>query len=160
MKKTTPILAIGIALLVFFLANFSLSSCTKTNTVTVTDTVTVTPTPSKLSLLIGTNWETDSAYSNYTTTGTGTLVYVRGRSGNTVNLDNNFYTWTTNGTQYAVENGTYYQFSWSIVNGDSTLLKMSSSTITDYARILKASSSKITFYDSTAKYLDVLVPAP
>lgn len=160
MKKTRPILALGIALVVLLFTGLSLSSCTKTNKVTVTDTVTVSPTPTPLSLLTGTNWETDSAYSNYTAAGTGTLVYTRGGSGNSINLDNNFYTWTKNGIEYAVENGTYYQFQWNIVNGDSTLLKMSSSTITDYARIIRASSTKIAIYDSTAKYLDVLVPAP
>lgn len=149
-----------IAVVAIFFSNLSLTSCTKKETVTVQDTVTVAAKPTTVSLLAGTYWEMDSAISNYTKPGTGTLVYVRGGSGNTLNLDNNFYTWTSNGVEVAVENGTYYQFQWNFVNDDSSLLKIYSNTITDYARIISISSTRYVEYDSTGSFYDVLIPAP
>ncbi|HLI94273.1 MAG TPA: hypothetical protein VKU83_11705, partial [Puia sp.] len=168
MTKAHPIPVVIIALVVLLFADFHLSSCTKTNTktvydttvVTVKDTIIVAPTPSKLSLLVGRDWEMDSAYSNYTGPGTGTLVYARGGTSNSQNLDNYSYTWANNGIEWALENGTYYQFPWTIVNGDSTLLKMTVGANLDYARILYVSSTRADIYDSTASYLDVAIPVP
>jgi hypothetical protein len=170
MRATYPIPVVIIVLAILFFADFNLSSCTKTKTNTVTvydttvvvvkDTITVAPKPSVLSLLTGTYWETDSALGNYTGPGTGVLVYARGASNNTLNVSNYYYTWATNGIEWAVENGTYYQFQWSIVNGDSSLLKMSTSSFTDYARILSASSTKVIIYDSSSSYLNTLIPVP
>lgn len=168
MKRAYPIPVVIIVLAMLFFTDLPLSSCTKTQTVTVRDTVsvkvqdtiTVAPKPTIASLLTGIYWETDSAFSNYTGPGTGALVYVRGGSGNSMNLDNYFYTWTTNGFVWAVENGTYFQFDWNFVNGDSNLIKAYNPSLTDYSRILSISSSKLVLYDSTGRYYDALIPVP
>ncbi|HEV2354219.1 MAG TPA: hypothetical protein VGR89_08250 [Puia sp.] len=151
MKKACflPALAIGLS----FIA-FGLTSCTKT----VHDTVQTAP--SIESLLTGTDWEMDSTYNNYTGPGTGTLAYVRGGSGNTMNMDGYYYTWTKNGFIWRVQNGTYYQWRWNFKDGDSSLLVTQTPWGTNYSRILTISSTRFTEYDSTGGFYDVMIPRP
>jgi hypothetical protein len=175
MKTSKPISRILVISIISFLLYFNLLSCTKTDTKTVTvqdttyltarDTTvvndTLRSTPSILSLLTGKQWEFDSAYINYTGPGTGVLAYVRGGSSNLVNLDNEYYTWTSNGDFWSFQNSTYYLSQWSFWNNDSSSYKIVSTVLpTDYGRIIKLSATSLTAYDSTLKTLDIQIPTP
>jgi hypothetical protein len=181
MKAIKPLITIFVISTLPLLIDLNLSSCTKTDTRTVTvqdttyltarDTTVVNDTlrsadtvgsaPSILSLLTGKQWEFDSVYVNSTGPGTGTLAYVRGGSSNAVDLDNEFYTWTSNGDFWFYQNSTYYLSQWSFWNGDSSNYKIVSTVLpTDYGRIIKLSATGLTIYDSTLKTLDIQIPTP
>jgi hypothetical protein len=171
MKKSTPLLTVVALCMFLALANVHLTSCTKTDTVTDTTVLTihdttivkdtVRPGPSTLSLLTGKQWEVDSVFDNYTGPGTGTLVYVRGGSGNLINLDSYFTTFTIDGDLWQVEGGTYFLSKWNFVNTDSALYKVVSPVYgTDYGRILNLSADTLNVYDSTAHARDVEILAP
>jgi hypothetical protein len=167
MKLILSIAGCGLMILVFIATN--LSSCTKTNTKTVTnydtvivkDTITVTAAPSTLSLLTGKQWEFDSVYFYSTGPGSGTLVYARGASNNTDNLDNYFGNYTIEGQYWQAANSTLYLSNYSFTNSDSNRLKIVSTSYgTDYYNIISLSANKYVIYDSLSNVLDIEVPAP
>jgi len=170
MKKTAALLTVPALCALLILSNLNLSSCTKSNPVTVhdttvvtvrdttivKDTITKTIGPSILSMLTGKQWEFDSAYTNYTGPGTGTLIYARGGSSNLQDLDNYYTTYTSDGYLWQVENGTYYSSTWSFINSDSTTYKVVSTVYgTAYGRITQLTDSTYTVYDSIAHALDI-----
>ena len=128
-----------------------LPSCKKetvTNTVTVTDTVTVTVTDrSTIGLLTGKQWRPDTVYFNYPAS--PNLVYVRGRSGNSANLDNYRFVFWRNGKEDAFNvGGVPYQASnYTFTNTDSTILFFPAVSI--YQRILELSPNRARIFDST-----------
>jgi hypothetical protein len=173
MRKIITLSAAPAIFALLVIANLNLSSCTKSNPVTIHDTTvvtvhdttivqdTITKAPSILSMFTGKQWELDTVYLNYTGPGTGTLVYTRGSSSNTENLDNYYATWTIDGYLWQVENGTYYSSTWSFINSDSSTYKVVSTVYgIDYGRITKLDASHLTVYDSIAKALDIEILAP
>jgi hypothetical protein len=169
MNKLSPIAAafstICICLLVF-------SSCTKTETktVTVTDTVTKIVTDTIIltkhvisypisNNLFGKQWIVDSLYQNYNGSTPGTLVYSRGGSNNTQNLDDAIVIMWPDGGQLFYYNGSYYNYSYTFQNSDSTELLIHNPNV-DYARIVDLTETHLTIYDSTNSALSYYVYKP
>jgi hypothetical protein len=171
MKKLFPLATL---LSVIFIGQFIFSSCTKTETKTVTVTDTVTKTITKTdtllitqhvitypisSLFLEKQWIVDSLYQNYTGSNTGTLVYARGGSGNTQNLDDAIVVMWPDGGQLFHLNGNYYNYTYSFLNADSTALLIHNPN-PDYARIVNLTATHLTIYDSTNSALSYYVYKP
>ena len=160
MKK---LLTASVILSILFVSQISNSSCSKTNTVTntVTDTVTkyIQYPPTVSGLLLGKQWIVDSLYFNYSASSPGTLVYARGGSGNTQNLDNFIVIFWPDNTQTFADAGSYVYYPFSYRSADSTNLLINN-TKADYARIVKLSTNYLTIYDSTNSQLSYYVYKP
>ena len=122
----------GALLFILIVIISCLPSCTKdtVTTVTKTDTVTITVTDtlrtvfndnSTLGLLTRKQWIIDSAISNYSGPGTGTLLYARGAANNTFNYDlvRSIF-WVGGNEDFFNTTGAYYSYSWQLTNSDST----------------------------------------
>jgi hypothetical protein len=156
MKKT-----ITFAALAFIVTIICLSCKKETTTVTVTtiDTVTVSDT-SIMGLLTGKQWKLDTAYSGYTTPGSGTLIYARGGSSNSINLDDLREIFWRDGQYDVFDNaGNYISSTWSFTGIDSSLIQTIGS-YTDYARVLKLDATHLNLYDSTNSTLDIATLKP
>jgi hypothetical protein len=144
--------------LILFVSQVTITSCSKTNTKTDTVTKTVTDTVTKLisdntvaGLLMGRQWIVDSLFNNYNptiTTTKGTLVYSRGASNNIQNLDNYIVIFWPDGTQIFANSGSYATYTYSFRSADSLNLLINN-TSADYARIVELNSKHLTIYDST-----------
>jgi hypothetical protein len=160
MKKLS---CVAIAASILILCQFSISSCTKTETKveTVTDTVTKTVTVTDTflitqhvitypisNLLLGKQWIVDSLFHNYTGPNTGTLVYARGGTSNTQNLDDAIVVMWPDGGQLFYYNGAYSNYTYTFQNSDSTELLIHNPN-PDYSRILDLTATHLTVYDST-----------
>jgi len=169
MKKLSSIVT---ATTILFVSQLSFLSCTKTETktVTVTDTVTKTVTDTVMitnhiitypisNLLLGKQWIVDSLYQNYNASNPGTLVYVRGGTNNTQNLDNAIVIMWPDGGQLFFYNGTYYNYTYTFQNSDSTELLIHNPN-PDYARIVDLTNDHLTIYDSTNSALSYYVYKP
>lgn len=171
MKKLFPLTA---ALSIICFCQLVFSSCTKTETKTVTVIDTVTKTITKTdtflitqhvitypisNLLLGKQWIVDSLYHNYTGSNTGTLVYARGGSSNTQNLDDAIVVMWPDGGQLFFLNGVYYNYTYSFQNSDSTELLIHNPNV-DYARIVNLTETHLTVYDSTNSALSYYVYKP
>ena len=139
---------------------------TDTLTKVVTDTLTVTDTIVKhiitypiSNVLLGKQWIVDSLYENYNGSNPGTLVYVRGGSGNVQNLDNYIVILWPDNTQFFVVNGLNTTYTYSFQNSDSTELLLHNPTA-DYARIVNLTDTHLTIYDSTNSALSYYVYKP
>ena len=150
MKRLFPLTTVFSILCI---CQFVFSSCTKTETktVTVTDTVTKIVYPVS-NLLLGKQWIVDSLFQNYNASNPGTLVYARGGSNNTLNLDNTIVVMWQGGEQLFYNNGAYYNFTYTFQNADSTELLIHNPNA-DYARILNLTQTHLTVYDSTNSQL-------
>jgi hypothetical protein len=135
-------------LTVLLLAITTITSCTKDNTSVDT---------SVMGYLTQKQWQLDTLYNNYTGPGTGTIVFVRGGSSNTVNLTNvrDIY-WPDGTTEYFDNSGTYSAGTWSITNADSTNLTAGSS----HGKILKLDATHFNFFDSANNALNIQVYKP
>jgi hypothetical protein len=179
MKK---LFSITTAIMILMVSQVTISSCSKTvtNTDTITktniDTVTkiVTDTVTKVvtdtvtghvitypisNVLLGKQWIVDSLYENYNGSNPGTLVYVRGGSGNVQNLDNYIVILWPDNTQFFIVNGSNTTFTYSFQNSDSTELLLNNPTA-DYARIVNLTNTHLTIYDSTNSALSYYVYKP
>jgi hypothetical protein len=98
------------------------TSCTKTDTVTRTDTFNL---PEKdtlvtAAILTANPWE---ATYDRASIGGNIVIYVRGASGNTVDLDNEYITFNANGAGVYTDNsGTQTNFTWSYPDSSYTKL--------------------------------------
>jgi hypothetical protein len=162
------------AIMILWVSQLTFSSCSKTVTNTDTVTKTVVDTVTKIvtdtvtnhvitypisSVLLGKQWIVDSLYESYNVSNPGTLVYVRGGSGNTQNLDNYVVILWPDGTQFFANNGTYITYTYSFQNSDSTELLLNNPGI-DYARIVNLTATHMTIYDSTNSALSYYVYKP
>jgi hypothetical protein len=117
-------------------------------------------TPSVMSLLTGKQWKLDSAYSGYTTPGSGTLIYARGGSNNSINVDNLREVFWSDGQYDVFDNaGNYGSSKWSFTSIDSNLIRTIGG-YTDYARVLKLDATHLNLYDSTNSVLDIATLKP
>jgi hypothetical protein len=160
-------------LFVSIIALSSLPSCSKdTVTVVKNDTTIIKDTfsivgkdTSTLGLLTAKQWIMDSIYYNHNGAGTGTLVYARGRSNNTVNADGVRVVFWMDGSEdnFSVS-GTYLPLQWSFVNGDSSEIYTPPYPTYvpngDYGRIVKLDVTHLTLYDSTNSALDIFIYKP
>jgi hypothetical protein len=175
MKKLLTFSASCVIALILFTAQVSMSSCTKdtvtTDTVTkiVNDTTKILQTiaPTETSLLVEKQWEFDSVYSNYTGPGTGTLVYVRGASNNSIDFDTFWDEFWPDGTvEVFNENGSgeFADFTWGFSPTDTTLIIYPpfppSRPNYSYTRLLSIDSTHINYYDSTGVARYWLIPKP
>ena len=142
MKKLSCFLSVVLILFVF---QMPISSCTKTETKTDTVIVKVTPISS---LLLGKQWIVDSLFQNYTGSNPGTRVYARGGTNNTQNLDDAIVVMWPDGGQLFFYNGIYYNYTYTFRNSDSTELLIHNPAA-DYARIVNLTNDHLTIYDST-----------
>ena len=163
MKK---LFSITIAIMIFLVSQVTISSCSKT--VTNTDTVTKIVTDTVIShiitypisnVLLSKQWIVDSLYENYNGSNPGTLVYVRGGSGNVQNLDNYIVILWPDGTQFFINNGSNTTYTYTFQNSDSTELLLNNPTA-DYARIVNLTNTHLTIYDSTNSALSYYVYKP
>jgi hypothetical protein len=168
MKKIVTIATVPAIFVLLVAANLNLTSCTKSNPVTIRDTTyttvydttivkdTITTGPSILSMLTGKQWEFDTAYVNYTGPGTGSLVYVRGATNNTEDLDGVYSSYTSDGFYWALQGTFYSSGQWHFTNSDSSTYVVNTPTFgADYVRIIKLTDSICWLYDSTGKALDI-----
>ena len=158
-----------------------LPSCTKDTTTTIikTDTVTIRKTDtvniritdtlrtvftdsSTMGLLTRKQWIIDSAISNYSGPGTGTLLYARGSNNNIYNYDLVRSIFWIGGNEDGFNSiGAHYSYSWKLTNSDSTALLISSGGSPVYhAKILKLDATHLTFFDSTDNVLDINIYKP
>jgi hypothetical protein len=158
---------------ILFVIQITNSSCSKTNTVTntVTDTVVktvhTTDTVTKFipysntvaNLFLSKQWIVDSLYQNYTASTPGNLVYARGGSGNTQNLDNFIVIMWPDGTQYFSNGSSFVNYSFTFRTADSLNLLINN-TSADYARIVKLTTNYMVIYDSTNSALSYYVYKP
>lgn len=158
MKKLSCLLTVTTIL---FVLQLTISSCSKTETktVTVTDTITKTITDTFLvtkhvitypisNLLFGKQWIVDSLFHNYNGSNPGTLVYSRGGTNNTQNLDDAIVVMWPDGGQLFYYSGAYSNYTYTFQNSDSTELLIHNPNV-DYARIVDLTSNHLTIYDST-----------
>ena len=174
MKKIVTIATVQAIFVLLVAANLNLTSCTKSNPVTIRDTTyttvydttivkdttiikdTITPGPSILSMFTDKQWEFDSAYTNYTGPGTGTLVYARGATNNVEDLDDIHATFTADGFYWALQGTSYSSGQWNFTNNDSSTYVVNTPTFgADYLRIIKLTDSTFAAYDSTGHALDI-----
>jgi hypothetical protein len=168
------VFSITSAIMILLVSQVTISSCSKT--VTNTDTVTkiVTDTVTKIvtdtvtghvitypisNVLLGKQWIVDSLFENYNGSNPGTLVYVRGGSGNVQNLDNYIVILWPDDTQFFIVNGSNTTYTYSFQNSDSTELLLNNPGI-DYARIVNLTNTHLTIYDSTNSALSYYVYKP
>jgi len=147
MKKLSCI-CLTITILLIFLSY--VSSCTKK---------TETKPESVANRLFEKQWIVDSLFNNYTGSNTGTLVYVRGGSNNSQNLDDAIVVMLPNGQQQFHFNGADYNYTYSFQNSDSTELLIHNPNA-DYARIVNLTDTHLTVYDSTHSALSYYVYKP
>ncbi|MES2849292.1 MAG: hypothetical protein V4685_09555 [Bacteroidota bacterium] len=121
----------------------TLPSCKK-ETITVIQTVTD---QSVMGLLTNRQWKPDTVYYNYPAA--PTLAYARGRSGNTVNLDNGRFVFWRDGTEdvFGYPASPHVYSTWTFTGIDSSLLFFP--TTATYQRILKLDATHFHTYDST-----------
>jgi hypothetical protein len=168
MRKIITIATVPAIFTLLVVANLNLISCTKSNPVTIRDTTyttvydttivkdTITTGPSILSMLTGKQWELDTAYLDYTSPGTGSLVYVRGATNNVEDLDNVHDTYTADGFYWALQGSFYSSGQWHFTNNDSSTYVVNTPTFgADYVRIIKLTDSTCWLYDSTGSALDI-----
>jgi hypothetical protein len=141
--------------LILFISQTTISSCSKTVTKTDTVTKTVTDTVVKFesnntvaALLMGKQWIVDSLFNNYSATNKGTLVYSRGAANNAQNLDNYIVIFWPDGSQIFANSGSYVVYTYSFQSADSLNLLINN-TSADYARIVELDAKHLTIYDST-----------
>jgi hypothetical protein len=171
MKK---LISVASAILFLSVSQFTYTSCSKTvtntDTVTkiVTDTLTMVVTDTVVkhiitypisNVLLGKQWIVDSLYENYNGSNPGTLVYVRGGSGNIQNLDNYIVILWPDNTQFFIVNGINTTYTYSFQNSDSTELLLNNPGA-DYARIVNLTATHLTVYDSTNSALSYYVYKP
>ncbi len=124
-----------ISALLFFVCAIlqnSFISCTKTNTVTVTNTVTDTFTVTKndtlvksdttltVAILTANSWKL--AFDR-AVVGLDTFYYVRGGTANSIDYDNEYITFNTNGTGlYTHNDGSQDTFTWSFADTTNTII--------------------------------------
>ncbi|HUB62730.1 MAG TPA: hypothetical protein VL978_18575 [Puia sp.] len=128
LKKFANFFPLAIAAILFACPTF-MTSCTKTTTVTKTDTLTTVDTvdvPEKdtmvtTGILTANPWQ--AIYDRASVDGT-IEYYVRGGSGNTMDLDNEYITFNSNNTgTYTDNNGDQTTFTWNFTDAtDSTLV--------------------------------------
>jgi hypothetical protein len=116
---------------IFFVCPTTITSCTKTNPIIKTDTVTKTDTltvdvPQKdtmvtAAILTANPWE---AIYDRASVGGNLVIYDRGAAGNTIDLDNEYITFSANNTgTYTDNNGNVSTFTWNFTDAtDSTLV--------------------------------------
>jgi hypothetical protein len=120
----------AIVLLFYITPQTTLVSCTKTNTVvktvvdTVTviqkDTITIKDTTLTTPILTANSWKIQEIRGIL---GTTAVYYLRGGSGNTMNLDNEFITFSSNNTGVYTDNfGTPTTFTWNFTDATNTKL--------------------------------------
>ena len=130
LKKSLCFSSVGFALaMAMVICSVSTTSCTKTNTITKTDTVTKTDSilvPEKdtlvtTAILTANSWE---AIYDRAMVGGEMLFYMRGAtSGNTMDLDNEYITFNSNGSGiYTEPSGTQDSFTWSYSDSSYTKL--------------------------------------
>jgi hypothetical protein len=116
------------SILLLFIFQFSLSSCTKDNTIYKTDTVTVIKkdtviikdTAISLELLTANSWKMQEVRG---VIGNTILYYQRGGTGNTENYDNEYITFNTNKTGILFDaNNATHQITWDFANTALTKL--------------------------------------
>ena len=142
-------------LAILFVSQITNSSCSKT----VTDTVYIPFSSTVSGLLLGKQWIVDSLYQNYSASKPGTLVYARGGSGNTQNLDNYVVIFWPDNTQTFANGNSYIIYPFTYKSADSTNLLIKNPN-DDYARIVKLTSNYLTIYDSTNSALSYYVYKP
>ena len=153
MKTLFPLATIVVIL---FLSQLTISSCSKTKTVTVTKILTDS---SVLGFLTEKQWISDSVYINYTGPNSGTLVYARGSNNNLQDYNTVRVLFWKDGAQDFFWNGTYNQYQWSFTGSDSSNILILHPA-PDYARILKLNANYLTIYDSTFSGLAVYIYKP
>ena len=170
MKKIITIATVPAIFALLVVANLNLTSCKKSNpvivydttvvtvhdTTIVKDTITKTAGPSILAMFTGKQWEIDTVYSNSTGPGTGSLEYARGGTGNALNLDNWYSTYTSDGFFWTLENTAYYSGTWNFTNSDSSAFEVTLSGVgTSHLRLISLTDSTFTAYDSTGQVIDI-----
>ena len=89
----------------------------------------MTPAKSNFDYIIAHTWQYNKYYIGYVDSAhLGTLVYKRGRAGNTYNLDNDFVTYYADGTIMEDNNGTLYPGKWKFDDPTQTVLRAKNST--------------------------------
>lgn len=150
-----------------------LPSCTKETITTIikTDTVTIIKTDtlrtvfndtSRIGLFTRKQWIIDTAISNYSGPGTGTLLYVRGSKNNIYNYDlvRSIF-WAGGNEDFFSTDGAAYSYKWSLSGSDSTALVISNSNSTAYrAKIMKLDATHLVVFDSTNQTLDIQIFKP
>jgi hypothetical protein len=135
-------------------------SCKKETITTVikTDTVLVPYLDrSVMGLLTNKQWKPDTVYYNYPTA--PTLAYVRGGSGNTINLDGSRVMFWKDGSEDVYGYGSAYaSLSWTFNGADSSVLFYPGTST--YQRILKLDAAHLNTYDSTNHTYNVLTAKP
>ncbi len=119
----------------FLLLCLGLLSCKKTSvapasSVSSLESQAVTaPTKSNFDFIIAHTWQYNKYYIGYVDSAhLGTLVYKRGRAGNTYNLDNDFVTYYADGTIIEDANGTTYPGKWKFTDATQTVVHGKNST--------------------------------
>jgi hypothetical protein len=97
-------------------------------------------------------WEYIKYYTNYVNSANpGQLVYKRGSTNNTINLDQNRVTFNKNGTVDEIDqNGTYIPGTWSFTNAQQTAYKVINSHGTFFTNIDSLSSTRFEWTDLNA----------
>ena len=124
MRKFSGISFVCIVVILFIIQG-GVSSCTKDPeivTVTEIDTVYVIKqdTLPSAAILSAHSWK---VLEERGVNGGSLLYYLRGGTGNTINLDNEFITFNSNNTgTLTIQSGNTYSFTWNFVNSTNTKL--------------------------------------
>lgn len=135
---------------------FFITSCQKTQIAPSNDLVTANSqdesvTRDRTALLCAHTWMYNRYYTGYVDPNNlGTLVYKRGGSNNSLDLDNDFVTYYPDGTGDEDANGIHIPNTWYFADAAQTIIVVTNSTGTYTTNILKLTSNQFIF-----KYTDV-----